>query len=499
MKKLIFSIIFIGISFVFFGQTTFNRVEDYYDTNRTAANYFRSVCSFDGSYFGAVRIYNQGTQYLGLVKLNNSGALVKKSLKESSKGNIVVYPNQTLISTSDSNIMICANLVDTSWDGYLIKINTNLDTLWTKVYDLPANLAGCTSGTNARNIFTAIKETPDKGFIIAGNYYKNCVHSASNLRSFLLRADSLGNVEWWKVYQNVAYLYDIELTNDGGYVFLNKYGFTKFTKTDSLGNIQWNSPASIYIGQAEAGDITPCGNNEFVVALPYKYDIQNNKSGINTFKINISTQQIIWDKTYYLYQDVHCISLNQNMGVEVNQSGEIIVWATAHVVESKGKRGAILKLNSQGDSLWAKYIVTDSIDLLWDDLQLNDLIITDDGGFMGVGYQWFGNSGQVMAWLFKTDSNGVIGWEESVPINFTKMKAYPNPTTDYITINIGQPLIQKSELIIYNSLGQIVKTLNLQKQQNEVEVYLQDFEIGVYIFELRAEEKVIGIGKFIKE
>ncbi|RLD64558.1 MAG: hypothetical protein DRI84_08535, partial [Bacteroidetes bacterium] len=491
MKKLIFSILFFVISFTFFGQVTFNRVEDYFGTNGRSSNFAKSALKFGSGYIVSLAIYDTlSVSHFGIVKLDSYGNELDKFIYINSKGRIATYPNQTLISTSDSNIMICTNLVDTSWDGYLIKFDTNLDTLWTKVYDLPANLAGCATGTNTHNYFTAIKEAPDKGFIITGNFYKQCVNNASNLRSFLLKVDSLGNVEWWKVYQNVSHLYDIELTNDGGYVFLNKYGYSKFTKTDSLGNIQWNSPASIYIGFGEAADITPCGNGEFVVALPYEYVSQ--KYGMNVYKVNINTQQVLWDTTYRLYHTVQCISLNQTMGVEVDNNGDIIVWATAHVVESKGKRGAILKLNSQGDSLWAKYIVTDSITLLWDDLQINDLIITDDGGFMGVGYQWFGNSGQVMAWLFKTDANGVIGWDTSTPLSGQKVKVYPNPARDFTNIEFGNKLNKEAKIEVYNSLGQMVLQDKINKGEQTYRLELKGLSSGIYFFEVFDDKVVLG-------
>ena len=323
----------------------------------------------------------------------------------------------------------------------------------------------------------------------------------SNQRGFLLKVDSVGNIKWWKVYQNVMHLYDIELTSDGGYVFLNKYSFTKFTKTDSLGNIQWSSIPSIYVGQSEAGDITPCGNNEYVVALPYEY--QSLKYGINAYKINVNTQQIIWDTTYFLYHTVQCLSLNQNMGVEVDNNGNIIVWATAHINPAPyvgGKRGAILKLNSQGDSLWAKYY--DAPNITWDDdLQLNDLIISPDGGFFGVGYEQF-NNGSIKAWLFKTDANGVVGWETPKPINKdTRFKLFPNPATDYITLayscqSKGKIYYQISDasgrLIIQNSLPSYD-----QKQQNELLLDISNLKPGIYHFNLINNHSSLGAQKLI--
>jgi hypothetical protein len=502
MKKLFslfISIIIISISI--YGQTTFNKLELFLNSNNNSSEFFETIQEFNGYYYGTVDVFDSINQpYTCFLKLDDSGNVIAKKFLQYNQAIIIVYQNQTFINTSDSNLILSSNLRYDStahWVGYLIKLNTNLDTLWTKIYTMPPNLANCVTNAQVEMFFTAIKETPDKGFIIAGNYQRNCITTPINQRGFLLKVDSAGNVQWWKAYTNVTHLYDIELTDDGGYVILNSYLSNQFSKLDSVGNIQWQTMVDTYMGGwAVHGDITPSGNNEYIVVKTIENSI--GKNGLHTYKINITNKQIIWDTTYNLYYDINSLSLHKIMGAEVNQNGEIIVWATAHVVEGKGKCGAILKLNSNGDSLWAKYYQNDSLEL-YDQFQLNDLIITDDGGFFGVGYRWAYNTGRVMAWLFKTDSNGVIGWEKTVPLNFTKLKSYPNPATDYVTINTGQPLIQESELMIYNSLGQIVKSLNLLKQQYEIEVDLQGFEIGLYFFELRTEKKVIGIGKFIKE
>jgi len=500
MKKLFFCLTLLYFSQLVFSQTTFNRIEHYLSPNNNSADFFENIVSYNGYYYGTLALYDSiNTPYTGITKLDYYGNLISKTTLKLQKGTIVTYQNQTLIITSDSNLMICSNLVDSSWDGYLIKLDTNLDTLWTKVYDLPANLASCTTGTNTINFFTAIKETPDRGFFIAGNYYKYCVNNQANQRGFLLKVDSAGNVQWWKAYQNVANLYDIELTDDNGYVVINKFINNYFTKLDSTGNIEWQIISDTYTGGwTVTMDITPCGNNEFIAAKTYGNSLEYN--GLHVYKINISSHQIIWDTTYNLFHDVDCLSLHKVMGVEVSATGDIIVWATAHINPAPyvgAKRGAILKLNAQGDSLWAKYF--DAPNITWsDDLQLNDLIITPDGGYMGVGYQRF-NSGKVMAWLFKTDSNGTIGWESSIPLSVPSLKAYPNPATNYTTINIGKALNHESEIIIYNSVGQIVKTLILQKQQQEIEVNVQGFTAGLYFFELCAGDGVVGTGKFVVE
>ncbi len=504
MKKLISLFALFILSTSIYGQSTFNKLELFLNSNNNSSEFFGNITILDNYIFGEVAIFDSINQpYTGIVKLNINGDLISKNFLQYSGARIATYQNQNFISTSDSNLVLCSNLrfdSTANWDGYLVKLDTNLDTLWTRVYDLPSNLANCTDSINVPNFFTAIKETPDKGFIITGNYQRHCINNMTNQRSFLLKVDSVGNVQWWKVYHNVKHLYDIELTDDGGYVIINKYGYSKFAKLDSLGNIQWQTSPSSYMTYVETGDITPIGNGEYIVTYTYAYN-NNERNGVITYKININTQQIIWEKAYQLYHDVHCLSLNQVMGVEVNNSGDIIVWATSHVIDRPyggGKRAAVLKLNSQGDSLWAKYY--DSPNCTWyDELQLNDLIITDDGGFLGVGYQYFYDTGRVMAWLFKTDSNGVIGWDTSTPLSVPSLRVYPNPATDFTNIEFGNELNKEANIEVYNSLGQLVLFNKIAKGEQAYRLELKSLNSGIYFFGVFDDKLLLGGGKFVKE
>ena len=152
MRKAVLSILLLTVSFVAIGQTTFNRLEYYFGPNPNSADFFENIIQYNGYYYGTVDLTDSvNVASTGIVKLDEYGNLVKKKILKLQSATIVTYQNQALINTIDSNLMICSNLVHDStgsWDGYLIKLDTSLDTLWTKVYDLPANLAGCSTGTN---------------------------------------------------------------------------------------------------------------------------------------------------------------------------------------------------------------------------------------------------------------------------------------------------------------------------------------------------------------
>jgi hypothetical protein len=500
MKNIIIIILLLIITGQFYGQNTFNRLEYYYGPNPNSADFFENIIQYDGYFYGTVAIYDSlNRPHTGILKLNNFGDIVKKNIITNPNGRIATYQNQGLISTSDSNFIICSNLADSTWAGYLIKFNKELDTLWTMVYDMPVNLCGCSSNTRSINNFTAIKETPDKGFIIAGNYYKNCVNYQQYLRGYLLKVDSVGNIQWWKAYDDIYDLFDIELSVNGGYLVYNKWGGKSLVEFDSLGNEIWRKQPNYVPSMSNFGDISYCGNGVYAAASVYLWDIPNNRSEVHVLKFNAYTHQILWDTIYKLFYTVNSLSLNQVMGLEVDPQGNLVIWATAHVVDypnGGGRRGAILKLNSQGDSLWARYY--DSPGITWDDdLQLNDLIICDDGGYMGVGYELFDDH-TVMAWLFKTDANGVLGFESS-RVESSRFKVFPNPAHDYTTIELSENWTNSAELIIYNAVGQKVSQRNFSKGETNLKVNLQGLKPGIYFFELVGEDAILGSGKFVRD
>ena len=58
----------------------------------------------------------------------------------------------------------------------------------------------------------------------------------------------------------------------------------------------------------------------------------------------------------------------------------------------------------------------------------------------------------------------------------TNIKAYPNPTTDKLNIDIESDC----SVTIYNSIGQQIKTVNLYKGSNEINI--SPLAAGVYYF-----------------
>jgi len=134
-------------------------------------------------------------------------------------------------------------------DMYLVKTDVNGNLQWSKTY-------GGSSDDEAYG--HCIQQTKDKGFILVGSTLS---YGAGMEDIFLVKTDSVGNLQWAKVYGGPKddFGHAVQQTKDGGYViagFTKSFGFgggncnnAFLLKTDSIGNIKWSH---VYGGNGKA-------------------------------------------------------------------------------------------------------------------------------------------------------------------------------------------------------------------------------------------------------
>ena len=79
------------------------------------------------------------------------------------------------------------------------------------------------------------------------------------------------------------------------------------------------------------------------------------------------------------------------------------------------------------------------------------------------------------------------------------IKAYPNPVKDVVTFDM-ENINQESELIIYNSLGQLVKEVQIDNAKQDYKISISDYKSGIYYYQitlLNSQKKYSG--KFVKQ
>ena len=229
----------------------------------------------DDSFYYATGIFagikTNNKQQLIILKIDYNGILINKKLLIDSLNTYSGYHYNSLIIKNNKLIQLNIKTDTQNRDlGAIIVLNKyTLDTIWTRTYAHPDTIIAQTA-SGVFSALTAIKSTTDGGYILTGNYNKNC--TIGNLRSFLMKIDSMGNLEWRRIYSDVSYVFSLELTPNGGFAFVNKFGGTNFVITDSLGNILWRKVANNYIGRATSGDLKYVGNDCFVVSTPFMYN-----------------------------------------------------------------------------------------------------------------------------------------------------------------------------------------------------------------------------------
>jgi hypothetical protein len=192
-----------------------------------------------------------------------------------------------------------------------------------------------------------VQQTADGGYIILGR--------APIFRPLLIKTNLVGVEEWRKEFgdsnDNWEGVFNIELTSDGGYIFIsekveNIAGVSDnvyyVVKTNSLGEKEWEKSFSRNKATGGKGKIKPTSDGGYII------------SGSKEF--NNETSAKIW----------------------------------------------LMKINASGEEVWSKELVCDELDLSGDQ-HVADFKETTDGGYiiLGIsrasGTNWF---------AIKTDSNG---------------------------------------------------------------------------------------------
>jgi hypothetical protein len=153
----------------------------------------------DGNFIVAV----SSSPFIVLLKITSIGDTLWSKTYKRNWGNVPL----SIISTSDGNFIAAgctSSFGDVSSDIYVIKINPNGDTLWTRTYGETGNYEA-----------TTITSTSDGNFIVAGT---TSSIGAGNV--FLLKIKPSGDTLWTKTYggTNDGWAYSITPTLDGNFI-----------------------------------------------------------------------------------------------------------------------------------------------------------------------------------------------------------------------------------------------------------------------------------------
>jgi TolB-like protein len=354
-----------------------------------------------------------------LMKINVNGDTIWTKTIGTTDDNEQIFDMQ---STSDGGYILCGYYDELYTDVYyyLLKINAKGDSLWTITYNpLP--------GDKAQG--RAVVETAEKDFVIAGQ-----VERDGNAMAHLVKLDSTGQVHWaqsWD-YEGVEALYDVKGTSDGGYI-LGGY-------TNSSG----------------------AGQMDF-------YLIKTDTQGDST-----------WTRTYGGSSNEfgYCIE-------PIGESGYLFAGSSA----SFGAGSTdfyLVRTNFMGDTLWTRTFGGRFSD--W----FQDMRLANDGGYILTGYTYNFGAGE-NSYLIKTDSEGLVTSIHSDPPViagiFHLYQNYPNPFNPLTAISWQLAVDSHVELSVYNVLGEKVATLVSKKMNPGNHSYIfgaENLASGIYYYQLVA-------------
>ena len=79
-----------------------------------------------------------------------------------------------------------------------------------------------------------------------------------------------------------------------------------------------------------------------------------------------------------------------------------------------------------------------------------------------------------------------------------RINLYPNPASDIIHFDLKY-ISQEADLLIYNSLGQVVRQVSIDKGKRNMQVEIASLLNGVYFYSVIEESGKRTSGKFIKK
>ncbi|MBD3232518.1 MAG: T9SS type A sorting domain-containing protein [candidate division Zixibacteria bacterium] len=316
----------------------------------------------DGGYImaGFTESYGGGGRDFYLIKTDSEG----NSLWSETYGGVDRDEALSVQQTSDGGYIV-GGLTESygagAVDFYLIKTDSDGNTVWTKTY-----------GGSDSDYGYSVRQTNDGGYIFAG-YSESFGAGAGDM--YLVKTNSAGDTLWTRAFGGTDYegASSVQQTADGGYIVAghtNSFGAGDYdcylVKTDSAGNPQWT-------GTYGAGTYEIAQSVHQTFDGGYILAGYSNNGDIDFYVVKIDSDgDAIWSGIY-----------GQNGGADefafcVRQTldgGYIVAGRTTN----NGDDFYLVKTNSGGDTLWTRTYGGNQAEVALSVRQ------TDDGSYIAAG------------------------------------------------------------------------------------------------------------------
>ncbi len=343
-----------------------------------------------------------------------------------------------------------------------------------------------------------IETTADGGYIIGGSSKSgisgdktegNWDVTLTRDDYWVVKIDSLGNKQWERRFGGTGQdgLYDLETTNDGGYLLGgystsgitgNKtealYGFGDYwvVKIDSLGNYEWDRDYGATSDDNFAAMVKTSDDCYLIggIAQGGTGSLQDVGCGYDYHIIKIdSSGNQLWDKAYGGGPGAMGNGGEDYLeSIYVTTDGGYLLGgqstAPASCEKSEFNLGDlqpwIVKIDSVGNKQWDKTIFLTKNGWVANAIETMDgcyaVAISTASGIGGYKTQpnWDGVNSSDDYWIMKFCMDTVTGVDELT--NQVQISVYPNPFATDVAISVQKENLREATFTISNTLGQII-------------------------------------------
>lgn len=421
----------------------------------------------DGGYIlaGTTKSFGAGYYDVYILKTDSSGNLLwsktyggtsadyAKSIQQTSDGGYIIFGYTASYGAGGPG----------AFDMYLIKTNSNGDSLWTRTF-----------GGTWPDYGMAGQQTTDSGFIIAGGVdYVNLIKTNIN-----------GDTLWTKYIHpsgTGGFVNSAQQTADGGYIIT---GYTDtlslfLTKTDSIGNPLWTKLFDIGTSTIGHSVQQTLDGGFIIVGGSWAPSTQNI---IILIKTNIAGDTL-WTNTYSGLFDARKCSVQQTFdGGYIISSGKYVGGVGYHDI-------LLIKTDSFGNSGCNQMnnVITITIATT---LTNNFNITVASGGIIAPSAPLVGSGGTV------TTLCTIVGIPSEIQNPQSEISISPNPFHSTTVLKLSDDFSSSDlTLEIFNVDGKTIRKLPITSHETVIE--RNGLSPGIYFYKLTSGITAKAFGKLI--
>ncbi len=355
---------------------------------------------------------------------------------------------------------------------WILRVDANGDSLWSAYY----------TGGNVDTAYVTrdMKITPDNGIIILGSLAGGITYDDN---VFVIKYSSTGTLQWYKQFGSVDVIdmaISIENAFGGGFIFISKYdssGFDqlKLTKINNAGEYEWSN---IYLGTPEDadewGEIRRTNDNHYIIC-------GEDFGDYFLMKIDQSGG-IVWYHTYGFetYQE-------SAMSVYQTSDNGYIMCGNKYPDYDPDYILYVVKTDANGLEQWSKLIDYNTFGC-----KVEKIEQTNDGGYVMFGQARLEDGGMDHLLIVKLGGTTDVKTDPNILIQFKIDQNYPNPFNPFTTIRYQLPISSDVTLKVYDLLGREVAILvDDYKQAGSYEIEFNSASSintpasGIYFYQLK--------------